>query len=241
MNRHVSIAPTLEERDPTTPVIYDGDGTGPVQTYHIGADLRVEWLPALGWHHLAALYEDTVNAPSIEGCLAWCILYGLVRALPVSHPTIIEIGVQNGDSTVPLCLAAKALGGRVISMDIDGSAFDRAYNALYPLGLTDCWEFRYGASQTLAPTPSDFLLVDGDHTYPAVSEDMARHGAAVKDGGLLVLDDFHVSQGGKTRWIQERWSMLEPVVIGPFAILRKHATMPLAILKEQPMEWEWRL
>ena len=147
---------------------------------------------------------------SYGGAVNCGILYGLAIANWARN--IVEIGVQRGISTRILLHAVGKTKGFLTSMDIDP--------ACQAVSSDDRWTFIAGRSQDTAPIPSDFLFVDGDHSYQAVCSDMSRHGRAVKDGGIVVLDDYFPSFPGKMRWVDERWDAIQPLVIGPFVIVR---------------------
>jgi cephalosporin hydroxylase len=42
----------------------------------------------------------------------------------------------------------------------------------------------------LAGDPVDALIIDGDHTYAGVSDDLGRYGPLVRPGGLILLHDI---------------------------------------------------
>ena len=138
-------------------------------------------------------------------------------------PIFVEIGTQIGISTRALLLVAERMDGHVTSMDIDPTCGEgKLRKWVEDRGLGDRWTFLAGPSQAQAPIPNaDFLLVDGNHDYDAVCEDMIVHGSAVKNGAVILLDDYHVQFPGKLRWVQERWKELQPLTIGPWALLIK--------------------
>jgi hypothetical protein len=49
----------------------------------------------------------------------------------------------------------------------------------------------------MAPSSLDFIYVDGDHTYPAVSRDLASVFRASKSGALICLDDYSLDSWWK--------------------------------------------
>ena len=140
-------------------------------------------------------------------------LYALAATLPARE--VVEIGVQRGIST-RMFLEAVGVDGRVCSIDVNPTCADLKF----PVHLMERWSFSLGRSQEAPPRPCDLLYVDGDHAYEAVCADLARHGPHVRLGGLVVLDDYHIRFPGKVRWVQERWTALQPLVFGPFVILR---------------------
>lgn len=137
------------------------------------------------------------------------VLLGLASSL--RPKTIVEIGTQFGLST-RMFLEAVGPQGVVHSIDVNPKCAE--------LLLGPNWCFHLGRSQDVQPLSCDLLYVDGDHSYEAVCSDMARHGPLVRDGGLVVLDDYHPSWPGKMRWIDERWGQLKPIIIGPTAVVQ---------------------
>lgn len=157
--------------------------------------------------------------------MLWGLARGAVRkGVP---PAFVEIGTQVGGSTRVLTHIAAEFGGRVISMELDpacGAEDSILAKDLRSFGRDKFWTFIAGPSQqTDVVEGADFLLLDGDHGYEATSSDMARHGRAVRPGGIIVLDDVHPRFPGKMRYVAERPS-LGFIHIGPWAILKKKAS-----------------
>jgi predicted O-methyltransferase YrrM len=77
--------------------------------------------------------------------------------------TILEIGTSHGYSTVWLAEAARATGGKVITLDVHAGKQEYARNALNKAGLASFVEFKLGdARESIAalPGPIDFVLLD---------------------------------------------------------------------------------
>jgi predicted O-methyltransferase YrrM len=77
--------------------------------------------------------------------------------------TILEIGTSHGYSTVWLAEAARATGGKVITLDLHAGKQEYARNALRKAGLADLVEFKLGDARESISTlsgPIDFVLLD---------------------------------------------------------------------------------
>lgn len=163
-------------------------------------------------------YVDTEGLPH-EAALYCGILAALTT--PLLPKTIVEIGTQRGMSTRIFLAATSLSDGLVHSTDVDPECSQgQILEDLKRLGFLDRWHFRCGRSQDLEPIASDILYVDGDHSYEAVCSDMERYGVLVRDGGLVILDDYNYQQPGKMRWVDERWDVLDPLIVGPFVVIR---------------------
>ena len=77
--------------------------------------------------------------------------------------TILEIGTSHGYSTVWLAEAARATGGKVITLDVHAGKQEYARNSLGKAGLANVVEFKLGdARESIATLPGsiDFVLLD---------------------------------------------------------------------------------
>lgn len=216
------------------------------------------WLPTVGYdniadialqHWLSDFPEIRTNALQLAHVMPFMAsIFGAARhaAIGVAKPVFVEIGTQQGISTRVLLTVASITDGSVVSMDPDpGCAATGSLKAWAEARHeTHRWTHHIAKSQDVVPIEgAAFLLVDGDHGYEAVCSDMARHGAAVRDGGVIVLDDYHVQFPGKQRWLQERWDRLRPMTFGPTGVLVKHPGDDL-IYKENMAagdRWSWRV
>jgi len=169
---------------------------------------------SVGWDYIAhTVFEKLPPKHHDVELMGYAgVLFGLAAKL--APKTIVEIGCQYGISTRMWLAVAERTQGQVHSFDIDPEC------AKLDLGDASRWTFHLGRSQEIAPIACDLLYVDGDHSYEAVCADMMRHGPMVRNGGLVILDDYHRSWPGKIRWIDERFDVLEPIAIGPTAVFR---------------------
>src|SRR5580698_8443588 len=122
-----------------------------------------------------------------------------ILAKSVKAKTILELGTSYGYSTVWLAEAARATGGKLITLDKADYKHDYARNMLAKAGLTSHVEFRLGdARETIKslPGPFDFVLVDlwkdlyievFDLFYPKLSP-----GAFIAADNMLLPEDYRV-------------------------------------------------
>ncbi len=199
----------------------------------------------VGYDQVAHAYHELFPEQEVNwaGFSYFSVLYGLAAA--AEPKVIVEIGCQYGLSTRAFLVATPQVDRQLIdtkfapdrvvggwaalpnyppcivhSIDVDPEAGAKTSSVVAAMGYADRWIFTLGRSQDVQPIECDLLYVDGDHSYAAVCSDMARHGTKVRDGGLVVLDDYHWTWPGKVRWVNERWKELDPFVIGPVAVIR---------------------
>ncbi len=170
-----------------------------------------------GWFDIGKVLMGTEPLPMDinTGNILYCsVLYAL--AVAEQPKVVVDIGTQLGLSA-RMWLAASP-EATVHSIDTD-LACGELKGKLSP-EHAERWHFHHGRSQDIDPIACDLLYVDGDHSYEVVCSDMARFGSKVRDGGLVVLDDYHHTWPGKMRWVDERWDELDPIIIGPTAVVR---------------------
>lgn len=156
----------------------------------------------------------------------WCDLEKANRlaalVVGLKPPLVLEIGVWQGGSAIPLALALKYNGtGKLIAVDswsAQASIANEApvnvewwgkqdHNAAFKTfadrvarheltGIVEIWRDR--SDDVTPPRTIDLLHVDGSHTEQAV-RDVARFGRAVRIGGIMILDDLDWAGGGVQR------------------------------------------
>jgi predicted O-methyltransferase YrrM len=120
----------------------------------------------------------------------------LVRALRARR--ILELGTSNGYSTLWLADAARSVGGRVLSVDVDGMRTAQAARHLARTQLHEYVELRTeDAALTLASAKDDsqdMIFLDAERpAYPGYWPDLIR---VLRPGGLVVVDNVisHASE-----------------------------------------------
>ncbi len=103
--------------------------------------------------------------------------------------TVLELGTGTGESTVAFLSAAKKIGGRVYSVDIDPC--EKAHAAVKAHGLEKYWTFIQGSSLEVPwGRKIDHLFVDTVHTYEQVTAELKKYEPQVRRGGLITLHDI---------------------------------------------------
>lgn len=131
---------------------------------------------------------------------------------------VVELGVWSGGSAIPMAIALHRIGsGRLIAVDswsaessIEGqeashaqwwgekmgdAGHERALEtfmkrlAKHDIGHEHCWVSRQRTDEAIVPESIDLLHHDANHG-PQVVLDIQRWGAAIRVGGLLVIDDL---------------------------------------------------
>lgn len=123
------------------------------------------------------------------------LLWILVRASRATR--LLEVGTSNGYSTIWLADAARATGGRVITLERDGDKVALARENLARAGLADWVDIREApAADTLPrlPGPFDFVFLDADRPSSLTYLELVV--PRLVPGGLLVADNV-VSHAGE--------------------------------------------
>jgi predicted O-methyltransferase YrrM len=133
-------------------------------------------------------------------------LHGLVRAVRRLEPPavcLVEIGSYCGGSTVVIARAAARRNPAATVYAIEPFTFHEAryqrdYESLFDANVTD-WNLAGRIVKVKARShdavrdwrrPIDFLYVDGDHAYGAVTADIRDWVPLVRPGGLVCFHDY---------------------------------------------------
>jgi len=116
------------------------------------------------------------------------LLWILARAARAAR--ILEVGTSNAYSTIWLADAARATGGRVVTLEQSPEKVRLARENLLRAGLADRVEIREGrAADTLAGLPGPFDLVFLDADRPSYRTYLDLVVPKLVPGGLLVADN----------------------------------------------------
>ena len=138
---------------------------------------------------------------------------GLMRILEADSPArVLEIGTASG-GTLFLLTRVAAADALLISVDLRrgqfGGGYPRWRAPLYRSfareaqrvklvrGDSHSAESEQQIRRLLEGKPLDLLLVDGDHTYEGVKQDVADYGPLVRPGGIIALHDIVPGGPGK--------------------------------------------
>jgi len=117
--------------------------------------------------HLPTLYRVTVET-------------GRKRAL--------ELGTQDGDSTLALLLALREIGGRLTSVDIEPCPVATA--RVEAAGLQGRWTFIQSDDLALDwNEPIDHLFIDTSHRHGHTLEELRKYEPFVVPGGVISMHD----------------------------------------------------
>jgi predicted O-methyltransferase YrrM len=104
---------------------------------------------------------------------------------------IVEIGTREGNSTIALLEAARTIGGRVFSVDVEPCWAAR--ERVEALGLAEGWVFKRHNALALTdadvPHPIDLLFIDTFHLYSQTLSELRKFLPFVRPGGWIVLHD----------------------------------------------------
>jgi predicted O-methyltransferase YrrM len=126
--------------------------------YHKRSDAETERMNALPFEELNKRWDEFLLP---IGPATGEVLNILIKEARCK--TLLEIGTSYGYSTVWLAEAARATGGKVISLDIAPEKQDYARASLTKAGLADLVEFRHGDARDLLGAMReriDFVLLD---------------------------------------------------------------------------------
>jgi len=106
--------------------------------------------------------------------------------------TIVELGVRTGVSTLALLEATAAIGGSVLSVDIEPCA--EARRRVDDAGLDRHWRFVQASDLDLPdaeiPDPIDLLFVDTTHLYDHTLAELGKFGSRLAPGAWVALHDY---------------------------------------------------
>lgn len=115
-------------------------------------------------------------------------LFGI--ALGSKAKTIIELGVRNGDTTLPLALAAKLNGGHLYSVDINPTTYLLPTDLMIDVQTfiqSDAIEFlnKWDSQKNI-----DLIYIDDWHSYEHVKKELEILDSKISPSTIILLHDL---------------------------------------------------
>jgi predicted O-methyltransferase YrrM len=114
-------------------------------------------------------------------------LFGI--AIGSKGKTILELGVRNGDSTLPFLLAAKINKGKVYSVDINETKFipDGELENFWKFTKMDAIKFLENWDDSI---PLDIVYIDDWHSYDHVKKELEILDRLVSPSTVILIHDL---------------------------------------------------
>lgn len=114
-------------------------------------------------------------------------LFGI--AIGSKGKTILELGVRNGDSTLPFLLASKINKGKVYSVDINETKFipDEELENFWKFTKMDAIEFLENWDDSI---PLDIVYIDDWHSYDHVKKELEILDSLVSPSTVILIHDL---------------------------------------------------
>lgn len=146
-----------------------------------------------------------------HGLLPLCKQY--LHQLPKEHvPTVLEVGVDRGVMLFPLVFFLARTRSQFLAVGIDVLVQDSVKVMLQHLDLQSQQQAFCVEGNSLDVLPKmvdqgmkfDVLLIDGDHNYHTVSQEMQHVEALTQPGAIVICDDYAGRWGERDMFYSER-------------------------------------
>jgi predicted O-methyltransferase YrrM len=109
-------------------------------------------------------------------------------ALSINAKNILELGVRDGKTTLPLLMAAKYTSGTVTSVDINDTSFipPDDFKKLYNFKKMDSIQYL----KEKHSIPFDLIYIDDWHSYTHVKEELELIDRIVSPKSVILLHDL---------------------------------------------------
>ena len=121
------------------------------------------------------------------------ILYALT--VGIEAQTVLEIGVNDGTSTLAFLKALHETGGKLTSVDIAPCPVAEALVKRF--NYESRWRFvQQSSHEFVTDEQFDIVFVDGDHSAEGSRSDVRRFSPNLTPGGILLLHDCLMGESG---------------------------------------------
>ena len=149
--------------------------------------------------------------------------------MSINAKRILELGVRDGNSTVPWILAARELGGFVDSVDLEATSWQCP-----DLGK-DYWKFtqsdaiKFLEDCVANETQYDLIYVDDWHSYAHVKRELELIENMITPSGLVLLHDLMYNNSQPDYHLELNTTDAQWAEGGPYR----------AVSELDPTVWEW--
>jgi len=111
-------------------------------------------------------------------------------SLSLDAKNILELGVRNGDTTLPFLLCAEQTNGQVTSVDLNHTDFKcpkelKKYWSFYRENTLDFLQAKFKKKEKY-----DIIFIDDWHSYEHVKKELEYVDALTSPGSLVLLHDL---------------------------------------------------
>jgi predicted O-methyltransferase YrrM len=150
-------------------------------------------------------------------------------AMSIDAKRILELGVRDGNSTMPWLLAAKELGGFVDSVDLEPTSW------LCPDTLNSYWKFTQSDAIKFLEdcvdkqTQYDLIYIDDWHSYAHVKRELELVEDMITPSGIILLHDLMYNNSQPDYNMELSTADAQWAEGGPYR----------AVAELDPTVWEW--
>lgn len=163
-------------------------------------------------------------------------------------PSFLEVGVDRGVTFLTLVAFLARTKPEFLAVGVDVMVQEAVQLMLQNLDLQPRQSAYLVENNSLKVLPGmvaqgmkfDIVLLDGDHNYHTVSQELVHIGGLVNDGGVIVIDDYDGRWSERDLWYAERPGYESVKETTPRVDTEKHGVKPAVDdwLTSRP---EWRL
>ena len=149
-------------------------------------------------------------------------------------PALLEVGVDRGVTFLTLAMFLARTKPEFFALGIDVLVQDQVNIMLHHMDLQPKQSAYVTAGNSLEVLPKmvqqgmkfDVVLLDGDHNYHTVSQEMAVMGDLVHDHSIIVIDDYDGRWSDRDLWYAERDGYKDNVDVTRPVDTDKHGVKP---------------
>lgn len=157
------------------------------------------------------------------------------QAVPKERaPTVLEVGIDRGVTMIPLVTYMARTREAFAYVGLDIMVQEQVQVMISHLDLTQTQQAYCVQGNSLETLPKlveqgmkfDVLLLDGDHNYHTVSEEMKHLEGLTQPGAIVIIDDYDGRWSDRDLWYAERPGYEEVKIATSRIETEKHGVKP---------------